>query len=613
MSKKPENFQILTPRDHVRSRIGMYLGSPSVTEVERIVMGVNRKITYVPAINKAIDEIIDNSVDEAIRTGFKFANKISIRVDGNSVTVEDNGRGIPHDKVQDVNTGAMLVRPEAAWTLVNAGTSFTDDRETIGANGVGSSCVNFISANFKGETWRDGKMIIVECSDGCNSKSVREIGKVGKPGTRVTFTIDFDLFESDSLDQHDTITLLEDRVVSLQISFPEIEFIYNGKPVAVKTVKDLAKQASIADDALLVYGKGDVSFMVAPSGDSGFVHSSFVNGVHTRLGGSYVEYVSTCIAENVVALVKKKHKVDVTKALVKDGLLLIIYARGFQNPKFDSQTKERLASTNGTVMSHYKAANGIDLLTVAKQIMNTPAIIDPIIEAQLAKKLAAERRAETLAAKKIRKVKVAKHIAATGKDARLLIVEGDSACSNIINVRNPEKTGAFPLRGVIPNTWDKKPVDVLQNKELSELIAILGLDVRDKDSWKDMTYGTVTIFTDADADGAGHISPLIVCFFYRFWPGLIENGKLSILLSPIQISSKGNKSEWSYDYESAEQFKAKQPTWDHRYIKGLAQLTEAEFDVVINKPKEQFVTVDDVDFMQIMFEGGDHRKQFLMS
>ena len=134
-----------------------------------------------------------------------------------------------------------------------------------------------------------------------------------------------------------------------------------------------------------------------------------------------------------------------------------MFARNFTNPKFDSQTKERLTNPWGEIKSHMESCGIRDGAWLAQKILNTPDIIDPIIEAQLAKKLAADKRAATLAQKKLRKVKVAKHISANKDNATLKIVEGDSAMGFLLKVRDPDKVGAFPLRGVIMNTWDMKP------------------------------------------------------------------------------------------------------------------------------------------------------------
>jgi len=592
-----EQFKILTARQHVRERIGMYMGSSALEPVERFVMGKWGIVKSVPALSKMIDEILDNAIDEAIRTNFQYANKIdvSIKLD-NSITVTDNGRGIPHEEVYDETTDSKIARATAAWTRVNAGTSFDDNRVTIGTNGVGSAATNFLSSKFIGKTWSNGKMLTVTCANGAETIKEKYSDKVGN-GTEVSFTPDFGLFECNSLDEHDTIALVEDRLISLQMAFPEITFSFNKKKIKVNNLK---KYSEMFTDEAILEKQDNLSFFIGTSED-GFRSNSFVNGVNTRQGGSYVDFIINTIADELMLMIKRKHKIEVVRSTIKNGLTFVMFARNFINPKFDSQTKERLTNSTANVREHAIAAGIKDANYFAKKILNTPSIIDPIIEAQLAKKIAADKRAATLAQKGLRKVKVAKHIAANKPNATLKIVEGDSAMGFLLKVRDPDLVGAYPLRGVIMNTWDMKPAEVLKNKELSELVAVLGLDINNPNSIDNMTYEHIATLTDADHDGIGHISPLLIAFFYKFWPRLLTEKRVKITRTPIMISTKGSDVKWFYTYEEANEFKTKDSGWKHRYIKGLGSLTEEEYDKIINKPKYDTVTVDDADIFQMMF------------
>ena len=591
-----EQFKILTARQHVRERIGMYMGSSAKEQVERFVMGEWKTANYVPALSKMIDEILDNSIDEAIRTNFEFANKINVSIDNNKVTITDNGRGIPQELVYDEASDSKIARATAAWTRVNAGTSFDDNRVTIGTNGVGSAATNFLSSKFVGKTWSKGQLLTVECKNGAETINEKTTPKDGN-GTEVWFTPDFGLFEVDNLSELDTIALVEDRLMSLQMAFPEIAFSFNKRRIKVNNLK---KYSELFGAEAILEKTEDLSFFITTSED-GFRTNSFVNGVNTRMGGSYVDYIINGIVDELVVMIKRKHKIEVVKSTIKSGLTFVMFAKNFTNPKFDSQTKERLTNPTGNVKEHATEAGVRDANYFAKKILNTPDIIDPIIEAQLAKKIAADKRAATLAQKKLRKVKVAKHISANRDDATLKIVEGDSAMGFLLKVRDPNKVGAYPLRGVIMNTWDMKPADVLKNKELSELISVLGLDITNPNSVDDMTYENVATLTDADHDGIGHISPLLLAFFYKFWPRLLTEKRVKITRTPIMISSKGKDVKWFYTYEEASEFKSNESGWKHRYIKGLGSLQEDEYSVIINQPKYDTVTVDDVSIFQMMF------------
>ena len=576
-------------------------------------MGEWKKADYVPALSKMVDEILDNSIDEAIRTKFKYANKIDVSVKNGVVVVTDNGRGIPQDEIFDEASGDKILRPVAAWTRVNAGTSFDDERVTIGTNGVGSAATNFLSSKFVGKTWSAGKRVEVRCKNGGDSVDVQIKQGIEGSGTEVSFVPDYTLFEIDDLDSLDTVSLIEDRMISLQMAFPEIAFSFNKRRIKVNDLKKYAKLFVGDEGEFIVEKSEDLAFFYAPSED-GFRSNSFVNGVNTRQGGTYVDFLTNAVLEDLGAMIKRKHKIEVAKSTIKNGLTFVMFARNFTNPKFDSQTKERLTNPMSNVREHALAAGIKESDAIARKILNSPTIIDPIIEAQLAKKIAADRRAATLAQKKLRKVKVAKHISANRDDATLKIVEGDSAMGFLLKVRDPNKVGAYPLRGVIMNTWDMKPADVLKNKELSELISVLGLDITNPNSVDYMTYKHIAVLTDADHDGIGHISPLLIAFFYKFWPRLLLEKKVKITRTPIMISSKAKDVKWFYAYEEASKFKSDQAGWKHRYIKGLGSLQEDEYSTIINEPVYDTVTVDDAKTFEMMFgKDSQLRKDYMMA
>ena len=589
------------------------MGSSSKEDIERFVMGEWKTSYYVPALSKMVDEILDNAIDEAIRTNFKFANKIDVSVKNGVVVVTDNGRGIPQDEIFDEASGDKILRPVAAWTRVNAGTSFDDERVTIGTNGVGSAATNFLSSKFVGKTWCKGKRVEVRCKNGGDDVDVSVKTGIDGSGTEVSFVPDYSLFEVEDLDALDTIALVEDRMISLQMAFPEIAFSFNKRRIKVNDLKKYAKLFVGEEGEFIIEKTENLSFFYASSED-GFRSNSFVNGVNTRQGGTYVDFLTNGVLDELGTMIKRKHKIEVAKSTIKNGLTFVMFARNFTNPKFDSQTKERLTNPMSNVREHTIEAGIKDAASIARKILNTPSIIDPIVEAQLAKKIAADRRAATLAQKKLRKVKVAKHISANRDDATLKIVEGDSAMGFLLKVRDPNKVGAYPLRGVIMNTWDMKPADVLKNKELSELVSVLGLDITDPNSIDDMTYKHIAILTDADHDGIGHISPLLIAFFYKFWPRLLLEKKVKITRTPIMISTKAKSVKWFYAYEEASEFKSNQSGWKHRYIKGLGSLQEDEYSTIINQPVYDTVTVDDAKTFEMMFgKESQLRKDYMMA
>jgi DNA gyrase/topoisomerase IV subunit B len=607
---KQEDFKILSAREHVRMRTGMYLGSTSLEQVDRFVLGEWKTVSYVPALLKMVDEILDNCIDEAIRTNFQYANEISVNVQKTNVTVTDNGRGIPHDQITDSETGEIILRPVAAWTRVRAGTSFDDERVTIGANGVGSACVNFMSKRFIGETWKDKRLVKIESLNGAETTEV-ENGKVARSGsgTTVQFYPDFALLGVGNLEEGDHIELVHDRLNSLQIAFPEIKFKINGKLVKARNIKQYAELFA-GDGSYVTQHRPDVTFIITASSD-GYRQTGYVNGVNTRLGGSYNDYVINGIADEMQRMIKRKYKVEVNRSTIKSGLNFVLFARNFVDPQYDAQTKERLTSSQSQVRQHFDASGVLNFDQLAKKVMACDDIIEPIVEAQVAKKAAADKRAATIAQKKLRRAKVQKHVAATGNDATLFLCEGDSAMGFLLKVRDPKAVGGFPLRGVVKNTWDQKPADVLKNKELSELIAVLGLDINNPDSIDQMDYLNIATLADADHDG-NHITGLLLAFFYRFWPRLFEESRVHVTRTPIMISTKGTETKWFYTYNNARDFKNKNSGWKHRYIKGLASLTEDEYDKIINDPVFSTIEIDNPSWFEVMMgDSSEPRKQWL--
>lgn len=606
MSKS--EFKILNAREHVRTRIGMYLGNSSLEEVERFILGEWKKVQYIPALVKMIDEIIDNSVDEAIRTDFKHANEISILVDDTSVTVTDNGRGIPIEQIEDAD-GKTLYRPEAAWTRTMSGTSFSDDRTSIGTNGVGSAATNFLSSKFEGKTWSNGTEFSLRAKNGCDDYSIntKKVSKEGT-GTEVKFVPEFSLFGvKDFTDGMNIPDIVNDRLESLQIAFPEIAFKFNKKRVKATNLNKYAKMYS---DHNVQFKEDNVTFFFAPSED-GFRDNSYLNGVNTREGGTYVSYISNGVANELVDIIKRRHKIDVSKSLIKNGLTFVLFVKNFQNPKFDSQTKEKMTNSISEVNSHYEANCQYSFNHIAKKIFACAEIIDPIIEAQLARKLAAEKREAKKAQKNLNRARVAKHIEAKGDDNVLCIVEGDSALSSLLDARDKKKHGGFPLRGVVMNTHGMKTHEIVKNKELSNLISVLNLDINDK-SIEDMTYNDIWIFTDEDHDGE-HIFTLLLAFFWH-WPDLFKQMKIHRLKSPILIAKKGKDIKWFYTYADAQKFKESKGSLGYylRYIKGLASLTTEEYTEILKNPVLQSIEIDDPSAFETMF-GDDSapRKELL--
>lgn len=570
-------IKVLSDKEHIKKRSGMYIGSSSKEFHERFLFGAYTQKQYVPGLLKLIDEIIDNSVDEAIRTNFKFANKIKVSIKNNKVIVTDNGRGIPQALVT-TQTNEQIPGPVAAWTIPKAGGNFGEDseRKTGGMNGVGSSLTNIFSARFVGRTCDGKNEITVNCSNGMDNISWSSKAAKYK-GTEVEFIPDFENFEETELSQiYSDITL--DRLQTLAVIYPLIEFTFNNKNVD-GNFKKFAKQFG---DNVIITETDNVSMAFTNSPD-GFRHLTYVNNIHTKSGGHHIDCVIDDICEHLIPGIKKKYKdIEVSKARIKECLTMLMFIRDMSNMRFDSQTKERLTSPFGEIRNHIK----IDAKKIAQSILKSEDLIMPIIEAALARKLAAEKAAETKAAKKAMKAKVPKHIKPNeyGNDkleTTLFLTEGDSAMGYLLEVRDRELQGGYPLRGKFMNTWGMSSGDILKNQEAFDICAITGLVIGEPA--ENLSYKNIAIMTDADVDGTGSIYPSLLAFFTQ-WPELFEQGRIRFAKTPVIIAQVGKEQKWYYDLAEYEAAKEKLGKHSIRYIKGLGSLTRDEYEQILINP-----------------------------
>lgn len=603
-------IRILTDKEHVIRRPGMYIGSVSNEDHERFIYGEYKSIKYVPGLIKLVDEIIDNSVDEAIRTSFKFANKIEVSIDPNTskVIVSDNGRGLPQNMVTTPE-GDVVPAPVAAWTRTKTGGNFGDDSERVtgGQNGVGSSLTNIFSTLFKGVT-SDGKNeITVYCSDGAQNIS-HTSKKSSKKGTMVEFVPDFTHFETNGFSQND-VTIIRDRVQTLAVIYPDIEFKFNGH----KIQGNFKKYAKMYDEHAIIQEQDNCSLAVCRSPD-GFRHLTYVNNIHTKNGGHHIDCVIDDVAEELIPAIKRKYKIEVNKSQVKNSLTIVMFVRNTKNMRFDSQTKERFTSPHGQVREHI----ALDVKKISNAILKSEEVLMPIIESALARKLAAEKAAETKANKKAAKAKVAKHIKPNkyGNDQEettLFLTEGDSAIGYLIEARNGELHGGYPLRGKFINTWGMTSAEILKNKEAFDICAITGLTIGEKA--ESLNYKNIAIMTDADVDGTGSIYPSLLQFFSN-WPELFEQGRIRFTKTPVIIAFKKNDQKWFYNLNDFDAARDSLKGYDIRYIKGLGSLTLDEYEKVINQPVYDVVRLpeDWKDQFKMLF-GNDSapRKVWMMS
>jgi DNA gyrase/topoisomerase IV subunit B len=453
---------------------------------------------------------------------------------------------------------------------------------SIGTHGLGSTLVNILSKKFIAHTDDGKKHFRLQCS-----KNMSEIGidiskTKGERGTSVSYYADFDRLGIKNIDE-DHINLLEKRVHDLAVCFPNIRFKYNGGLVKSAKFKDYLSK--INEDSVSLE-TDDYSVALLPSDDGSFM--SFINGIDTFGGGVHCDVVSSSIASALKDAIKRKYKLDIRVSDIKNKLLFVILTNNVPDPKFDSQTKERLTNNANEIRPIFE---GVDDDKFIQRIMKNEEVIQPIIEALLFKQQLAEARALRKAQKTAKKKKVANHIGASGKNPKdkiLFITEGQSAISNLINVRQTAIHGGYPLRGKVKNVRQIKPTDIMKNKELSELMSIIGLELGEPAV--DLNYGKIGILADADFDGFSIAAALVN--FFSYWKELFDEERLLFIKSPIVIAKKKKQVKRFYDLRDFSDANL-DSDWKIEYNKGLGSLSLEEYDLMINDPVTEVIVYDD--------------------
>mgnify|MGYP000281752556 CR=1 FL=1 len=574
-------FKVLSDEEHLKIRPSMYIGSVDEANINSYFINDTieyKSINIIPGLLKIINEIIDNSVDENIRTNGKFANKIYVNInntiDGLEVSVKDNGRGIPVIKPN----GSDDYQPVLAWTKARSGTSFEKDRVTLGANGVGSFATYVFSESFIGETHDSKKSLVF-------NKITKEVTVKDstKNFTEVTFQPDISLFNNGVFDFKNHFEYLKQRLINLSVCYPDISFYFNTEKINVD-IKELTSK--FYKEGLIYQSKNNnYSIIVGSTApDNEFRFHAYTNGLHNPYGGSIVDYVSNEIASALQPLITKKHKITVTNSQIKNNLLLAIYVTKFSNLKFDSQTKEKITNSKQEVQNYFNE-NNINFEKIAKDIINTPNIIDPIITAILYKKELAERLELARQQKKTKKLEIVNHIQATYSDPEerlLFLTEGLSAIGPLLNVRQSTKIGGYPLRGKILNVDGMSFLDIMKNEIISELMSIIGLELGKTPT--NLNYGKIVLMTDADVDGIS-IRGLLFKFFNLWGDELYKQNRIFIIKTPLLMAKKNNDTKLFYTFDEFNKESKSLKGYEITYFKGLGTMPVDVYDECINNPK----------------------------
>lgn len=586
----------LSDTEHVLHRPTIYIGSVVEESIPTYVYEqgriVQKPLLQIPGLCKIIDEIIDNSVDEAIRTGFKFGNKIKVDFDTatGTVTVEDNGRGLPIEQRED---GKWT--PEVIFTKLRAGSNFNDDgRATIGMNGVGSSLAALMSSSFEVDTANSHLRYKQKIEFGFSKIHAPKMEKSSRNYTKVTFTPSFEYFKASEETKKNLAVMIDRRLKNLSFAFPEIRFTYNGQQLAGSSIKQFMSQIH----EIFEFSESPIARLGVFFSDTDFQQMSFVNGVETKRGGTHVDHVTWKITEAIREQIKKKHKLEVKPADIRSKLFVMLSIR-IENAQFDGQTKERLMNP----AADFKTA--VDSVLTEKllaAVSKNPEILDPIVEAYKLQQQVKDNLELKKLAKGQKKIKVDKYLQATEDTKYLLLCEGDSAQSGLMAALGRSTYSYFALRGKPLNTHEVKPAKILENEEIKNVVNILNLDLT-HDAQVGLTHEKVVFATDSDLDGV-HIKGLLLTLFNRFTPSMIKNTQICHLQTPIVTGKKKGKIvKWFFELSDYSDFsqteEAKQFEWT--YYKGLGswsvddnELAEVVKLIGIDNMIRPFVWSDDV-------------------
>lgn len=565
-------IKTLTTVEHIILRKQMYLGSSALSEYEDWIINDENilsfeKLSYVEGIKKILFEIIDNSVDEYIKTNGEFSTKINIQMTKNFFSCEDNGRGISVEK--DENGNWM---PYTALCVPMSGSNFSDEeRMSIGTNGLGGKICSIFSSDFEAITCDGKNKIKIHTKNNLKEINIGKPISSSKNGTKISFTPDFEKFNISEF-PIDLFVLIKTRLKFLSWFYPKCSFTFNGEKINIKA-KDIA---SMFPQPSIVLNEQNVYICIYPSEESYTL--TYVNGLSLRRGGTHIDYIMNKVINDIRDKVSKKYKA-IKPADIRNRLGIVCFFNDFPNCAFDSQTKETLTNSIGDI-SNYLKNNEIDLDKLTAKILKSKTIIDNITDLFKLKEELAEKKELAKLGKIKKDIDSEKYYPPIGKTEKkyLMITEGFSAFSGISPILGRKSIGYYMLKGKILNVFDLKPVKFMANQEIKELVNILGIDINDSNT--DMTYDKIVILTDADADGNA-IAGLVLTLFYKIAPGIIKSGKICRLETPLLIGSKGDKIE-EYYFSLPDKSKMKK-NLDYFYLKGLGSWTKSKLNQIIEK------------------------------
>ena len=543
MAKAKEQFKKLDDYQHARLRTEMYLGSREVHTQSLVHYNGTelslREFSWVPALYTGLRELIDNAIDEMVGHSHGTNLKVTYNPKTLEFSVEDNGRGLPIEEKKELGKG-----PAASVLLgeARAGRNFDEREQVAGTNGLGAACTNFTSEWFTLEVWRGGRHLKQTWKQGTSrgkpvhkttGATVRK-SAAKKRGTKITYKPSALVFPSLVL----PIEFVEGRLWDIAVANPNLKVSFNGKRLITSNTKDPVMStyfkgtASVGKITIANHKSEDLRyknfrswFYLKPNFTStdakGPIVHSMVNSLPAFQGGTHMDEFAELFYPVAIRFLKKKagkEELNVRREDIAAGLL-VLNVTEMHSQNFDSQTKGRLISE---VRNHMRES--FDPFWVESIFRRNPTWANEILDRCRDRKRLTEDKDVARVQRKMQSAKVASLDDATGKDRSkciLFIAEGDSAIGGISDVRNPKIHGGIKLTGKIMNVYGLKPKKVVENKVLSDIMTSIGLVIGQRAKIDSLRYGAIFIAADEDEDGK-NITALVVNFFYRFWPELLE-------------------------------------------------------------------------------------------
>jgi DNA gyrase/topoisomerase IV subunit B len=608
-------------RWHVRNRVTLVFGSNDVEDLEAYIYKPNgiefKTIKFHQAKSKAVEEILDNSIDEYYR-GHVTEIHTTLSPDKKTVTVTDNGIGFPVDKVAQV------------YTEFRTGSKFKDEEtdekgflfRTLGQNGLGAAATCLTSDSFVATVkhYNSKTEQTYEFINGAlQTKKTKPKPFKGASGVSVTLTLSKEVYKNNEISED----LLRKRIIDLAYNNPGLAFYFNGEKYQFKKgLFELAQRIDAASAQLLgedvyIYEtenakgkkvKGKIDFHLSLTLDKRSEERekfiSFVNSTPTFDGGFHHDRVKRIFINTVKEKIERAAKKEKISVVDNDVLTGITFVMGITmpNPRFESQTKRKLVRD----LNLEKGIESFMADNIEKFLRKNKEFLELVVERAKSRHRFQELKDASLKGKKAKKMRVEKLLDANERKDRnlctLFICEGDSAIGGLRSARNKLYQGGIALKGKPMNVMQASINDVLNNQEFMDIMSSIGLTIGQKADANDLRYSKIVFLADSDVDG-GHINTLLVNFFFTFWPEMFEQGAIQFAKAPLFEVITDKETLFVESEDQLEKLKKSSvKIKEIQRNKGLGEMSPEAFKHTLNREEFTKINVDNLSAAKHMLD-----------